>query len=78
VTEPPPLATANVTLTPDAGSPLSSLTITEGDGETAVPATAVTDVLEFAAIVAGTDGVTLLSPPHATHASNPMIAIDFM
>lgn len=77
VTEPPPPATANVTVTPAAGDPFSSLTITEGDGETAVPATPVSDVLEFAAMVAGADGVTLLSPPHAMHVSNPMIVIDF-
>src|SRR5213078_1596815 len=41
VTEPPPDATANVTLTPPTGLPFASRTITEGAVATAVPAGAV-------------------------------------
>jgi hypothetical protein len=37
-TVPPPLATANVTLTPFTGFPLASLTVTAGAMTTAVPA----------------------------------------
>src|SRR5439155_7946909 len=40
VTEPPPDATANVTLTPPTGLPCASRTITEGATGTAVPAVA--------------------------------------
>ena len=40
VTEPPPLATAKVTVTPGTTRPLASLTMTLGATATAVPAEA--------------------------------------
>jgi hypothetical protein len=39
--DPPPVATANVTLTPDFGLPLTSTTSTDGATVTALPPTAV-------------------------------------
>src|SRR6185436_10024690 len=41
VIDPPPLATANVTRTPDTGAPLASVTFTEGDVVSVVPGGAV-------------------------------------
>ncbi len=50
VSEPPPLATAKVTFTPDTGLLLASLTMTLGAVATAVPATAVCALPAFRAI----------------------------
>jgi hypothetical protein len=41
VTEPPPLATANTTITPLTGIPLASVTVTAGATATAVPTVAL-------------------------------------
>lgn len=57
-TEPPPLATAKVTIAPSIGDPFWSLTMTDGGGVTTVPAAPVMDVEEFAVRVVATEGIT--------------------
>jgi hypothetical protein len=61
-TEPPPETTLNVTTAPGNGAPFWSRTITEGVGETAVPALADSVVSEFATSVVATRGSAGRSP----------------
>ena len=56
VTDPAPLATANVTLTPDTGLPFVSVTLTAGAIATALPTTAVCPLdAEFAIAIMAAD-----------------------
>jgi hypothetical protein len=66
VIEPPPLVTANVTVTPANGDPLSSRTMTDGLSCTVVPVEPVSVVAEFALTVAGRGGPDESPPPHET------------
>ena len=69
VPEPPPVATANVTDTPETTLPLESVTRTDGATATADPAVAVCELPAFAAIVVAaptvtvTDAVATVSAP---------------
>ena len=69
LTEPPPLSTRKLTVAPAMGAPFWSLTSTDGAGETGLPATPESDVLEFAVIVVATEGSAVFSLVQATYAS---------
>src|SRR5712691_9483931 len=58
-TVPPPVATANVTATPETGFPLASVTITDGATGTAVPAVIVWLLPALRAIVAAGPALTV-------------------
>src|SRR5436190_5029959 len=57
--DPPPLATAKPTFTLATGLPSASVTMTEGAVETAVPAVALCEVVEVAAICVAVPAVTV-------------------
>jgi hypothetical protein len=67
-TDPPPLTTVNVTVSPPIGDPYWSFTITDGGGVTAAPAAPATEVDEFAESVVATAGC-VWSPLQLTKAS---------
>jgi hypothetical protein len=69
-TDPPPLATANVTVTPLIGDPFWSSMTTDGGGVTTEPATPVMDAEELAASVVATGGPVFVSLLQLVKASN--------
>jgi hypothetical protein len=76
VTEPPPLVTAKLTVTPAIGAAFWSVTRTDGAGETTLFAALVSEVLVVATIAVGTGGSTHFPPSQAMHASTRAVAID--
>src|SRR5713101_7461728 len=70
---PPPAVTANVTWTPPTGLPCASVTMTDGEGETWVPAVADAGSTTFAVICVAVPAVTL-NPPLVAGLSDPEVA----
>ena len=76
VTEPPPLVTTKLTVTPAIGSAFSSVTRTDGAGVMTLLARPESDVLLVATIAVGIGGSTPLPPSHAMPASTTAAAVD--
>ena len=78
VTEPPPEATANVTLTPETGLLYSSFTITLGDVDTAVPAVADWPLPPFTATCVAAPTVPVAVNVTGEPARLPLVAVNVL